>query len=107
MSQKSGDHFAPNPMLSSFGMDFALKFGGEDQKNKKKGLHRKILGYLITFTRSVFLFHRKKAFVVTCFGAEVSWSSCASTKGYSCSGGTSSDLGGGTAQKAPPPPPGA
>ena len=23
-------------MLSSFGMDFALKFGGEDQKNKKK-----------------------------------------------------------------------
>ena len=45
-------------MLSSFAMDFALKFGGEDQKNKK-GLHHKILGYLIT--RSVLLFHRKKA----------------------------------------------
>ena len=59
MLQQSGEYFAPNPMLSSFGMDFALKFGGEDQKNKK-GLHRKILGYLITFTRSVLLFHRKK-----------------------------------------------
>ena len=34
-------------MLSSFGMDFALKFGGEDQTNKK-GLHRKILGNLIS-----------------------------------------------------------
>ena len=29
-------------------------------KKIKKGHHRKILGYLITFTRSVLLFHRKK-----------------------------------------------
>ena len=35
MPQQSGEYFAPNPMLSSFGMDFALKFGGEDQKIKK------------------------------------------------------------------------
>ena len=34
-------------MLSSFNPDFVLKFGGEGQKNKK-GLHRKILGYVIT-----------------------------------------------------------
>ena len=34
--QRSGEYFAPNPMLSFFGMDFALKFGGEDQKNKEK-----------------------------------------------------------------------
>ena len=40
MPQLSGEHFAPNPMLSSFGIDFALKFGGEDQK--KIGLHCKI-----------------------------------------------------------------
>ena len=45
MRQRSGEYFALNTMLSSFGMDFALKFGGEDQK--KKGLHCKILGYLI------------------------------------------------------------
>ena len=49
MRQRSDEYFAPNPMLSFFGMDFALKFGDEDQKNKK-GLHRKILGYFITFT---------------------------------------------------------
>ena len=42
MRQRSGEYFAPNPVLSFFDMDFALKFGGEDQKNKKKGLHRKI-----------------------------------------------------------------
>ena len=35
MRQQSGEYFAPNPMLSFFGMDFALKFGGEDQKDKK------------------------------------------------------------------------
>ena len=34
--QRSGEYFAPNPVLSFFGMDFALKFGGEDQRNKKK-----------------------------------------------------------------------
>ena len=60
MPQQSGEYFAQNPMLFSFGVDFALKFGGEDQKNKK-GLHHKILGYLITFTRSVLLFHKKKS----------------------------------------------
>ena len=42
MRQRSGEYFDPNPVLSFFGMDFALKFGGEDQKNKKKGLHRKV-----------------------------------------------------------------
>ena len=57
MRQRSGEYFPPNPMLSFFCMDFALTFGGEDQK--KKGLYRKILGYLITFTSSVLLFHRK------------------------------------------------
>ena len=30
MRQRSGEYFAPNPVLSFFGMDFALKFGGED-----------------------------------------------------------------------------
>ena len=30
MPQQFGEYFAPNPMLSSFGMDFALKFGGEN-----------------------------------------------------------------------------
>ena len=34
MPQQSVEYFAPNPMLSSFGMNFALKFGGEDQENK-------------------------------------------------------------------------
>ena len=36
MRQRSGEYFALDPVLSFFGMDFALKFGGEDQKNKKK-----------------------------------------------------------------------
>ena len=36
MRQRSGEYFAPNSMLTFFDMDFALKFGGEDQKNKKK-----------------------------------------------------------------------
>ena len=30
MRQRSGEYFAPNPVLSFFGMDFALKFGSED-----------------------------------------------------------------------------
>ena len=30
MWQRSGEYFAPNPVLSFFGTDFALKFGGED-----------------------------------------------------------------------------
>ena len=30
MQQRSGEYFAPNPVLSFFGIDFALKFGGED-----------------------------------------------------------------------------
>ena len=36
MPQQSGKYFAPNPKLLSFGMDFALKFGGEDPPPKKK-----------------------------------------------------------------------
>ena len=32
MSQQSDEYFAPNPKLSSFDMDFALKFRGDDQK---------------------------------------------------------------------------
>ena len=36
MRQRSGKYFAPNLILSFFGMDFALNFGGEDQKNKKR-----------------------------------------------------------------------
>ena len=34
MRQQSGEYFAPNSMLSFFGIDFFLKFR-EDQKNKK------------------------------------------------------------------------
>ena len=30
MRQRSSEYFALNPMLSFFGMDFALKFGGRD-----------------------------------------------------------------------------
>ena len=30
MRQRSGEYFAQNPVSSFFGMDFALKFGGED-----------------------------------------------------------------------------
>ena len=45
MPQQSDEYFAPNPVLSAFGMGFAHKFGGDDQKIKKD-LHRKILGYL-------------------------------------------------------------
>ena len=29
MRQRSGEYFALNPVLSFFGMDFTLKFGGE------------------------------------------------------------------------------
>ena len=29
MQQRSGEYFAPNPMLSFFGMDFALNCGAE------------------------------------------------------------------------------
>ena len=70
MQQQSGEYFAPNLMLSSFGMDFALKIGIEDQKKIKKNFHRYILDYLITSTRSVLMF-RGKAFVVTSFWAKV------------------------------------
>ena len=69
MPQQSDEYFAPNPMLSSFGMDFALKFGGEDKKIKKKVFISKSWAALITFTQSALLFHGKKAFVVTCFWA--------------------------------------
>ena len=30
MRQQSGEYFAPNPVLSFFGIDIALRFGGED-----------------------------------------------------------------------------
>ena len=73
-------------------------------KKIKKGLHRKILSYLITFTRSdVLLFQRKKAFVATCFGAKVRWSSCASTKVYSRLG-AQAVIWGGHGPKFPLPP---
>ena len=32
IQRQSDEHFALNLMLSSFGIDFSLKFGGEDQK---------------------------------------------------------------------------
>ena len=83
-------------------MDFALKFVGKDQKNKK-GFHRKTL-ILIPFTRSVLLIHRKKAFVVICFKAKVWLSSCASIKVYFRLGNTSSDLERGARPKMPPTP---
>ena len=61
-------------------------------KKIKKGLHRKILGYLITFTWSVLLFHRKKRLWWPVFGQK--FASCATTKVYSSLGSTSSNLGG-------------
>ena len=94
MRQRSGEYFAPNPILSLFCMGFALKFGGEDQKNKKKGLHRKILGYLITFTWSVLLFHRKNLLWWPVLGQK--FASCTTAKVYSRLGSTSSDLGHGS-----------
>ena len=42
MPQQSGEYFAPNPILFSFGMDFALKVGGDDQKNKKRSLSKNL-----------------------------------------------------------------
>ena len=53
MPQQSGEYFAPNPMLSSFGMDFALKFGGEDQKNKKRSSSQNLR--LLDHVRSICL----------------------------------------------------
>ena len=79
-------------LLSFFCMDFALKFGGEDKKSKKKGLHCKILGNFITFTWSVWLFHRKNRLWWPVFGQK--FASCAIKKVYSRLGSTSSDLGG-------------
>ena len=60
-------------------------------KKLKKGLHRKTLGYLITFTWSVLLFHRKKCLWWPVFGQK--FASCATTKVYSRLGSSSSDLG--------------
>ena len=71
-------------------------------KNKiKKGLHRQILGYLITFTWSVLLFHKKKRLWWPVFNQK--FATCATTKVYSRLGSTSSDLGGGHGPKSPPP----
>ena len=36
MPQQSGEYFALNSTLSSFGMDFALKVVGKDQKKQKR-----------------------------------------------------------------------
>ena len=69
-------------------------------KKVKKGLHRKILGYLITFTWSVLLFHRKKRWWWPVFGQK--FASCATTKVYSRLGSTSSDLGGHSSKCHPP-----
>ena len=93
MRQQFGEYFAPNSVLTSFGMNFALRLG-EEQKNKKMSSSQNLrLQYLIRFTRSVMMFYRK-AFVVTCFWAKVLWSPCATTAVYSRLGGTNSDLGG-------------
>ena len=97
MPQQSGEYFAPNPMLSSFGVDFALKFGGED---KKKGLHRKLLGYLITFTRSVLLFHRKKRLWWLVFGQKFAGPLVLVQK-FTLDWEAQAVIWGGTAQKAP------
>ena len=70
MRQRSGEYFAPNPMLSYFGMDFALKFGGEDQKSIKRSSSQnlRLLDHAYLICPAVSL---KKAFVVTCFWAKV------------------------------------
>ena len=88
-------------MLSSFGMDFALKFGGEEQKNKKRSSSQN-LSYLIMFTRSVLLFHRKKAFVATCFWAKVRWAITLAQKLFLAREGLAV-IWGGTARIAPSP----
>ena len=70
MRQQSGEYFALNSMFSTFGMDFALNFGRENHKNKKRSSsqnHR-----LLDHVHSICLaFSWKKAFVVTCFWAKV------------------------------------
>ena len=103
MRQQFGEYFAPNSISSSFGINFPSNLE-EKTKKIKKCFHRKTFGYLITVTRSVLLFHRKKAFVVTCFWAIVCWSSCASREVYSRLGDTSSDLGGHSPKCRPLPP---
>ena len=56
MPQQFGEYFAPNPMISSFDMDFALKFGGEDQKKKKKEKRSSLQNLrLLDFVRSICL----------------------------------------------------
>ena len=69
-------------------------------KKIKKGHHRKILGYLITFTRSVLLFHRKKRLWWPVFGQK--FASCATTKVNSRLGSSRSDLGGHSSKCHPP-----
>ena len=68
-------------------------------KKIKKDLHRKILGFLITFTSSVLLFHGKKRLWLPVFGQK--FASCASTKVYSRLRSSSSNLED-TAQNAIP-----
>ena len=70
MRQRSGEYFAPNNMLSLFGMDFALKLGGEDQKLKKRSSSQnlRLFDYVHLICLAV---SYKKVFVVTCFWAKV------------------------------------
>ena len=53
--QQSGEYFAPNSMLSSFGLDFALKFGSEGQKNKKRSSsqNRRLLDHVCSICLAV------------------------------------------------------
>ena len=55
MPLQSGEYFAPNPMLSFLGMDFALKFGVEDQKNKKRSSSQnlRLLDHVHSICRAV------------------------------------------------------
>ena len=69
-------------------------------KKIKKRLHCKIYGYLITFTWSVLLFHRKKRLWLPVFGHK--FTSCATIKVYSRLGSSSSDLGGHGSKCHPP-----
>ena len=95
-------------MLSFFGMDFALKFGREDQENKKRSLSQnlKLLNHVHSICVAV---SQKKSGCGDLFWGKSSLVLLCEHEVYSRSGGTSSDLGvakamiwGGTARNAPP-----
>ena len=90
MRQRSGEYFAPNNMLSLFGMDFALKIGGEDQKHKTRSSSQnlRLLDYVHLICLAV---SNKKCLWLPVFGQK--FARCAATKVYSRLGSTSSDLG--------------